>query len=49
MKKNREKAIDWGCSKKHQLFCNNCWRYSCIDCCMLVKGAMSMKLLNRNP
>ena len=47
--KNRKKAIDWNCNKCHGLWCKNCGRYSCIDSCMLVRGAMSKKLQQSNP
>ena len=49
MKKKRKKAIDWDCDKKHGLLCKNCSRYSCIDCCLLVRGVISTKLQESNP
>ena len=48
MKKNKNKAIDWGCSKKHGLFFKNCEQYSSIHCSMFVRGALTKKLHKRN-
>ena len=48
MKKNIKKVIDWGCSKKHKLFCSNCSKYSYIYHYMFVRGAMSKNLQKSN-